>query len=154
MPTLVAFYTGLRSTEIKYMLDRWYDLRKVEVIEGVVLVELNYDRVKKKCYITLLPKELVPRISEWVRESRLSANWKDHLRHRYGVRLGLFRKTYHAITARHLDKAERELLHGHLKSIQVRHYIRHIKSIAQRYRQAFEPYLYLINSLSLSNKNM
>ena len=154
VPVLVAFYTGLRSTEIRYMLDRWYDLRKIEVVDGVVLVELNYDRVKKKCYITLLPKELVPRISEWVRESRLSANWKDHLRHRYNVRLGIFRKAYHAITARHLDKAERELLHGHLKSIQVRHYIRHIKSIAARYREAFEPYIYLISSLSLSKRNM
>jgi hypothetical protein len=146
VPVLVAFFTGLRSTEIKHMLDRWFELKKIEVAEGVILVELNYDRVKKKAYVCLLPKELVPHISSWVRENRLTVNWKDHLRHRYGVRVGLFRKAFQAITARFLDKAERELLLGHLKSIQVRHYIKHIKSIAQRYRQAYEPYISLISS--------
>jgi len=154
VPVLIAFFTGLRSTEIKYILDRWPNLRKVEVAEGVVLVEVNYDRRVKKCYITLIPKELVPHVNAWLGEgNKLSQNWKDHLRHRYGVMLGIFRKAFHAITSKHLDKAERELLHGHLKSIQVRHYIRHIKSIAARYREAFSPYLYLINSLSLSNRN-
>jgi hypothetical protein len=149
VPALVAFFTGLRSTEIKHMLDRWFELRKIEVVEGAILVELNYDRNKKKAYICLLPKELVPHINTWVKENRLTANWKDHLRHRYGVRVGLFRKAFQAITARYLDKAERELLLGHLKSIQVRHYIRHIKSIAQRYRQAYEPYIKeLLSNLS------
>jgi len=148
IPVLIAFFTGLRSTEIKHMLDRWNSLRKIEIIDGVVLVELNYDRVKKKAYITLMPKRLVELINDWVKENKLSVNWKDHVRHRLGVRLGLFRKSFQAITTTYLDKAERELLLGHLKSIQVKHYIKHIKSIAQRYLEAYKNYLHILDSLN------
>jgi integrase len=148
IPILISFFTGLRSTEIKHMMDRWNSLRKIEIVDGVILVELNYDRKVKKAYITLIPKRLVELINDWVKENRLSNNWKDHVRHRLGIRLGLFRKSFQAITTQHLDKAERELLLGHLKSIQVKHYIKHIKSIASRYLEAYKNYLHILDSLN------
>jgi intergrase/recombinase len=136
LPTLIAFFTGLRSTEIKYLLERWDELKKIEIHDYVMLVELNYDRGKKKAYITLMPTQL----AEQIKRMKLSSNWKDAVRYKYGVRLGLFRKAWIAITAKHLDAAERDLLQGRLKSVQVRHYIKHIRDIAKRYAEAFEKY--------------
>jgi len=142
LPTIIAFFTGLRATEIRYMLMRWNELKKIN-LGNVVLVELNYDRVKKKAYITLLPKEIAAKIKPIV----LGADWRNHLLHKHGIRLGMFRKAWIAITSRHLDSAERDLLQGRLKSIQVRHYVKHIRNIAERYYEAFKQYVPLINAL-------
>lgn len=142
---LTAFYTGLRAPEIKHMFDSWWKLKKLKVIDGVVLVELNYDRVKKKAYITLLPKQLAELIERNYIKISLTNEWRNHVLHKFDIALGLMRKAWIAITARYLDPAERDLLQGRVKSVQVRHYVKHIKSIAARYKEAFKSYLHLVN---------
>ena len=118
------------------MFERWDELKKIEIHDNVMLVELNYDRGKKKAYITLMPTALANQI----KSMKLSPNWKDAVRYKYEVRLGLFRKAWIAITTKHLDAAERDLLQGRLRSVQVKHYIKHIRDIAKRYAEAFVKY--------------
>ena len=143
IPILISFFTGLRSTEVKYMLDNWNSLRKIP-LNGVYLVVLNYDRNKKKAYITLLPEKLVQLISKNY-PIILTSNWKDHVRHKFNINIGLFRKAWIAITSKYLDEAERDLLQGRLRSVQVKHYIKHIKLISERYLESFKQYLHLID---------
>ncbi len=143
LPIILAFFTGLRSTEIKYMLDNWNTLRKIK-LNGVYLVVLNYDRVKKKAYITLIPEKLFQLINEY-HPILLTENWKDHVRHKFGINIGLFRKAWVAITSGYLDDGEKDLLQGRLETVQVEHYIKHIKLISQKYYEAFKPYLYLLD---------
>ncbi len=143
LPILVAFFTGLRSTEIKYMLDKWNVLRKIK-LNCVYLIVLNYDRVKKKAYITLIPEKLYQLINEYY-PVLLTENWKDHVRHKFNINIGLFRKAWVAITSGYLDEDEKKLLEGRLESVHVRHYVKHIKLISEKYYEAFKPYLYLLD---------
>ncbi|MCD6488656.1 MAG: hypothetical protein J7K21_05470 [Desulfurococcales archaeon] len=146
IPVITNFFTGLRPSEVKYMLENWNKLRKIK-LNGVYLVVLNYDRGKKKAYITLLPEKLYSIIDN-NKPYVLSEYWNDHVRHKYGINLYIFRKSFIAITSDLLDDAERDLLEGRLRSIQVKHYVKHIRLIAQKYLEAFKPYLYLLDSLS------
>ncbi len=148
IPTVIAFFTGLRAPEIKYMIDNWERLRKIEVVSNVMLIELNYDRIKKKAYITLMPKQLYDVINNNYMHIKLTHEWRNHLLHKFGIALGIMRKAWIAITSRYLDPAERDLLQGRLRSVQVKHYVKHVKSIASRYYEAFKPYLHLVASLS------
>ena len=143
IPALIAFFTGLRATEIKYMLDNWFKLKKIP-LDGAYLIVLNYDRNKKKAYITLMPAKLVEIISKNY-PIILTEYWRDHVRHKFGVNIGLFRKSWIAIVSGYLDEDEKKLLEGRLESVHVRHYVKHITLIAQKYMEAFKQYMYLLD---------
>ncbi len=140
---LIDFYTGLRSTEIKFLFDNYDKLRKIHVTDNVTLIVLNYDRNKKKAYFTLVPRRLW-KIMEHELPKPLAFWWNDHVREDYGVRVSVFRKAWVAITSPLLDSAEKDLLQGRLKRVLVEHYVRHIREIAERYYRSFERYLFLI----------
>ena len=148
LPVLVAFFTGLRAPEIKYMFDKWSNLKKIKVIDGVVLVILNYDRKKKKCYFTLMPERLVELINKHHKEVKLTNEWRSHVLHKFGVAVGIFRKSWVAITVKYLDKNERYALQGRAKEIEIEHYIKHITDISRRYLEAFKQYIHLIHLIS------
>ena len=146
IPVIIEFFTGLRPSEVIYMLNNWDKLRKIK-LDGTYLIVLNYDRKTKKAYLTLLPEKLYA-IIETNKPYILSSYFKDHVNHKYGIKLYTFRKAWIAITSKYLDEAERDLLQGRLRSIQIKHYVKHIKLIAQRYLEAFKPYLYILELLS------
>ncbi|GEM_PF-2266479 len=146
IPVITEFFTGLRPSEVVYMLHNWDKLRKIK-LDGVYLIVLNYDRKTKKAYFTLIPEQLY-QIIDSNKPYIFSSYFKDHVRQKYEIRLYTFRKAWIAITSRYLDDAERDLLQGRLRSIQIKHYIKHIKSIAKRYLEAFKPYLYILDVFS------
>ncbi len=143
--TLVAFFTVLRSTEIRYLARNYRRLRKIRHA-SVVIVETGYDRGTKKSWITMFPEELEPYVED-VAGTVLGERLADHLRD-CGVSIQLLRKAHVAILLNGgLDSAEVDLLQGRLSRIIVAHYIRHVRKIAEKYRKAFEPYLSLIGKV-------
>ncbi|MCS7386884.1 MAG: integrase [archaeon GB-1867-005] len=130
---ITAFFTGLRSPELRFMFEKWRDLRKIEY-DNVSVVELGYDRGKKKAWITMMPSELAVQIKP------VKLGWKlaEHLREK-GVKLSILRKSHVAMLSTHLNPAEIDLLQGRLNKVLVKHYIKHLRSIAKRYREAIKP---------------
>ena len=60
---LTAFFTGLRSTEIVFMVKNWGELGRV-IHRGAVIVELGYERKSKKAWVTVMPMRLSSLIEE------------------------------------------------------------------------------------------
>ena len=140
------FFTGLRASEIAYMFRNWNVLKKLD-LEKTVLITLDYDRDKKKAYITLIPKKLYEILNKYLPLHLSDFYWLDNIREYYGVKISIFRKAFNAITAGYLDESERDLLQGRLSKTQVRHYIKHILEISRKYYEAFEPYLHILDKL-------
>jgi len=145
---VTQFFTGLRGSEIAFMFKNWKTRKKL-FLDDVVLITLDYDRKKKKAYITLIPRKLYNILNE-VLPKELSIWWVDTVRERYGINTSIMRKSWVAITVRYLDEGERNLLQGRLKTIEVKDYIKHILDISKRYKEAFTQYEYLIDYLSES----
>ena len=146
LATVTDFFTGLRASEIAFMFRNWNAFRKLDLGE-TVLITLDYDRKKKKAYITLVPKKLYEILNKHLPLHLSDFYWLDDVRERYGVRVSIFRKAFNAITSGYLDEAERDLLQGRLSKTQVRHYIKHILTISRKYFEAYKPYLKILDKL-------
>lgn len=150
----VSFFTGLRSTEIIYMVKNWPILRKLDLGE-VVAVELNYMRKSKKAFITLMPKALakiIPELSEVIGDTAFK-NMRDD----YGFNVSVMRKAHMAICSRTMQIHEIDLLQGRLSErhvvaflkldlnirITIQHYIKHIRSIAEKYVKAYAEFMHI-----------
>jgi intergrase/recombinase len=130
----IAFFTGMRGPEITFLLKNKDKLRFIEH-EGISIVEMNYLRVKKNIYITMLPSELFKAIPS----VRLGEKYFEHLREK-GITISTFRKSFVAILSRIMAPHEIDLLMGRFQSVLVKHYTKHIREIAKKYKHAFTPY--------------
>jgi len=139
---LTMFYTGLRSTEIVYLINNIKLLRAIEH-DGVMIVELGYERKSKKAWITMLPKQLYDLILE--SGIQITTNTISNMRDRKGIHASIFRKSHLAILSSYLAHHEIDLLQGRVSSIIVKHYTKHLREIAEKYLEAFKPYLHLLS---------
>ena len=142
---VTAFFTGLRGTEIVYMINNWRKLPK-EHVDGLVVVELAYDRGPKKAYITLMPAKLAELIDRFVESGEKMGAWIiSNTNHRYKIQVKMYRKVWIALTMRAgMDESWRDALQGRIPSIQVRHYVENIQDAVEYYRRAFEKYMQLL----------
>ena len=139
IPAYIAFYTGLRGPEIRYLIINRDRLRSIRH-EKVTIVELNYNRVKKKAYLTILPTKLynvIGGIGYIGRE--LPKRLREH-----DVNVSLMRKVHRAILSHTMDEGEIDLLQGRLSRIIVKYYTKHILLIAEKYYEAYRPYYKLL----------
>jgi hypothetical protein len=142
---VTAFFTGLRGTEIVYMINNWRKLPK-EHVDGLVVVELAYDRGPKKAYITLMPTKLAEYIDRFVESGERMGAWIiSNTNHYYKIQVKMYRKVWIALTMRAgMDESWRDALQGRIPSIQVRHYVENIQDAVEYYRRAFEKYMQLL----------
>ena len=142
---VTAFFTGLRGTEIVYMINNWRKLPK-EHVDGLVVVELAYDRGPKKAYITLMPAKLAELIDRFVESGEKMGAWIiANTNHYYRIQVKMYRKVWIALTMRAgMDESWRDALQGRIPSIQVRHYVENINDAVEYYKRAFEKYMQLL----------
>ena len=140
---LTAFFTGLRTTEIVFMIRKWEQLRKV-LLNDVVIIELGYNRKSKKAWITMMPRQLYELINTLDRSKVGTYAFRDML-YKRGFRPSIMRKAHLAILSEKLMQHEIDLLQGRISSITVKHYTKHLREIAQKYIECFRKHLYLLN---------
>ncbi len=142
---ITLFFTGLRASEGCYLLNNFSNLRFLKYKETVI-IELNYIRRTKKAYLTILPSKLFKKLSEILKNENPSYNlyFIENLNKRNNVKTYIFRKSFVAIASNTMQPHEIDLLQGRMNSILVKHYVRHLKEIAEKYEKAFEPYYNLI----------
>ena len=140
-----AFFTGLRGTEIIYMVNNWRRLPK-EQAGDVVVVELAYDRGPKKAYITIMPAKLAEMIDRFVEAGgRMGQLIVNNTYRYYKVQVKKYRKIWVTLTMRAgMDEAWRDALQGRIPSIQVKHYVENIQDAIEHYKRAFEAYMKLL----------
>ena len=138
---LAGFYTGLRTPEIVHMINNWARLRRIEH-QGAAIVELGYERRTKKAWVTIMPLQLARMIDE--ARPRVGDTAPQTLRDEYGVSWSILRKAHLAILASKLNPLEIELLQGRVGRITVKHYVRHLREIAEKYMEAYKPHLHLL----------
>ena len=143
---LTVFYTGLRTSEIRYLIMNKSRLR-TRFYRSVAIVELNYYRPHKNAVVTMLPKELY----QLIPESYVGVLIGKRLRER-GVYPSLMRKIHRNILSRSMDDAEIDLLQGRLGRIIVVHYTKHIYDIALKYEKAYQSYYKIINMMIKEEK--
>ncbi len=142
---LVLFFTGLRACEVNYFLNNLKKLRRIK-IGNVLLFELNYNRRTKKAYLTILPLKLFKKLSG----ININYNFSNAFRQKInkkGIKTYIFRKSFVAIASNTIQPHEIDLLQGRIGSILIKHYVRHLKEIAEKYEKAFKEYEYLIDEL-------
>ncbi len=146
---LLDFYTGLRGTELLYLARNYPGFRKV--YHGtIVIVELNFVRSSKKAYVTMFPMDLERYILEYM--DTVGDNIIQNIRDKRGLGISIYRKVHNAILSETMREHEIKLLQGKLSDIDVKHYTKHIRRIAEKYHKAYKKYYYLISFLSLRRK--
>ncbi len=142
---LISFFTGLRGTEIVFLWNNWRRLRKI-YHNSIVIVELGYNRKSKKAWITMLPQKLADLIDKYAIEP-VSYTSIQNLRDKAGVHVGLMRKVHLGILSKTMMEHEIKLLQGRISEITVRHYTRHLRAIADKYKEAYSEYFTLLEGL-------
>lgn len=132
---------GLRGTEIVFLWNNWRSLRKI-YHNNVVIEELGYERKSKKAWITMMHEKLASLLDKYT-VNTVSLRYLGEM----GVHVGLVRKVHLAILSRTLMQHEIDLLQGRISSITVKHYTKHLRSIAEKYIEAYKPYLTLLEEL-------
>ncbi len=145
---LTGFFTGLRSTEIRYLVMNKNKL-ETRFYKSVAIIELNYIRPHKKAIVTMMPKELYHIIPE----SYVGVLIDKYLRGK-GLYLSLMRKVHRNILSREMDDAEIDLLQGRLEKVIVVHYTKHIYDIALKYEKAYQPYYKIISYMIKKSGNI
>jgi intergrase/recombinase len=127
------------------MINNWRKLPK-EHVDGLVVVELAYDRGPKKAYITLMPTKLAELIDRFVESGEKMGAWIiSNTNHYYRIQVKMYRKVWIALTMRAgMDESWRDALQGRIPSIQVRHYVENIQDAVEYYKRAFEKYMQLL----------
>lgn len=141
---LIAFFTGLRGDEVIYLIKNYNRLRKI-YLDKVIVVGLNFIRKSKKAYITILPREFENYILKYMNE--IGYRSVDNIRDKKGIGIGLYRKVHNAILSETMKEHEIKLLQGKVSDIQVKHYTKHIRRIAEKYVEAYNDYWGLISLL-------
>ena len=142
---VVSFFTGLRSTEIAYLINNYDSLKKI-VHNGIIIVELGYERKSKKAWITMLPKQ----IEEYVRiAGHVDRNTINNMKDKRGFNISIMRKSHLAILSDVMMTHEIDLLQGRVSKITVKHYTKHLREIAEKYRKAFESYISMLHPTRL-----
>ncbi len=139
---LVLFFTGLRSTEVIYLFNNYDRLRKLYHCRTII-VELNYIRKSKKAWITMIPDGLEPLIQKYMGE--ITNNTFINIRNKKKIQIGIFRDAHLAILSETMRRHEINLLQGRVSEIDVKHYTKHIRRIAEKYNEAYKKYYYLIS---------
>jgi len=138
---LALFFTGLRSTEAAYMFNNYDSLRKLYHYKTVI-IELNYIRKSKKAWITIIPDKLEPLIQKYMGE--ITNNTFKDIRNKKKIQIGIFRDVHLAILSETMKRHEINLLQGRVSEIDVKHYTKHIRRIAEKYYEAYRKYYYLL----------
>ena len=144
--TLTTFFTGLRWPEVRFLINNYVILRKLTHREAVI-VELNYLRKTKNAYVTILPIRLHRMLAENTR--KLGVNSDKELREVHGVKFSILRKAHLAILSQTMNELEIDLLQGRISpklpeifsEITREHYVKHLRRIAEKYLQAYQPYI-------------
>ena len=141
-----GFFTGLRWPEIRYLINNYRDLKKLQHMEAVI-VEINYLRRSKNAYVTIVPEKLHEKLMENTKQ--LGYNADRELRDTYGIKFSILRKAHLAICSQTMNELEIDLLQGRIKpkllgllsEITRKHYVKHLRKIAEKYLQAYQPYI-------------
>jgi len=136
---ITAFFTGLRGKELILLFRSWNSLRKKD-FEEVEVIETGFIRRTKKSYLTMMPKQLAEQIEEWRCGDRIVENLCKK-----GVKISLFRKVHVAVLSKTMMPHEIDLLQGRLNSILVKHYVKHLREIAEKYWRAYKEFLFLFS---------
>jgi len=141
-----GFFTGLRWPEIRYLINNYKDLKKLHHKEAII-VEINYLRKSKNAYVTIVPEKLHEKLLENTKQ--LGYNADKELRDTYGIKFSILRKAHLAICSTTMNELEIDLLQGRmspklpeiLSEITREHYVKHLRKIAEKYLQAYQPYI-------------
>jgi len=141
-----AFFTGLRWPEVRFLINNYATLRKL-THEKAAIVEINYLRKSKNAYVTVLPMKLHLMLTENTR--KLGVNAHKELREVYGLKFSIMRKAHLAILSQTMNELEIDLLQGRISpklpeifsEITREHYVKHLRRIAEKYLQAYQPYI-------------
>jgi intergrase/recombinase len=123
---LLHLLTGLRTTELFYLIKNWEKLKKVELENGFG-VELAYIKKTKKAFLTFLHKNAIPFIEKAYKSKR--SYWKNIKK--YGIKPYDFRRVFESIYS-NLRSHEIDLLQGRLGSELTIHYTRDLSGIGKR----------------------
>ncbi len=80
-------------------------------------------------------------------------NTVQDARDRLGIKWGILRKAHVAILSTRLIELEIKLLQGKVSEIMVKHYTKHLREIADKYIEAYKPYLFLIDLWNKSKQS-
>jgi len=153
LEAIIDFFTGLRGPEVVYMINNWPRLRKI-VHNDAVIIELGYVRKSKKAWVTIMPLKLALIIDELVKQGLRAGHTSiQNLRDKADVNISIFRKAHLAILSSKLMELEIKLLHGRVSEVTVKHYTKHLREIAEKYIEAYRPYLWILDRFAEKCKN-
>ncbi|MEM5801986.1 MAG: integrase [Candidatus Aenigmatarchaeota archaeon] len=124
--SLLHLLTGLRTSEVFYLVKNFDRLKKSENEKGFI-VELAYLRKTKKVFVTFLHRDATNLIKKAFRSKR--SYWKNLKK--YGLKPYDFRRIFESVYS-NLRSHEVDLLQGRLSTELTIHYTRDISSIAER----------------------
>ena len=129
---LVHMLTGLRTSEVFYLVKNFDTLKKTETDKGFI-IEMSYIRRTKKSFITFLHKDAVKFLKDTYIDKR---SYWNNIR-KYGIKPYDFRRAFESIYG-NLRSHEVDLLQGRLTTELTIHYTRDISSLAKKVLDAQE----------------
>ncbi len=133
--SIVHLLTGLRTSEVFYLIKNFDKLRKSNNEKGLI-IELAYFRKTKKVFVTFLHKDAISLINKSYKNKR--SYWKNLKK--YGIKPYDFRRIFESIYT-NLRSHEIDLIQGRLSTELTIHYTRDISSIAEKILDAQEKIL-------------
>jgi len=123
---MLHILTGLRTSEVFYLVKNFDNLKKTKLEKGFV-IELSYLRKTKKAFITFLHKDAIKFLQESYIDER---SYWNNIR-KYGIKPYDFRRIFESIYS-NLRSHEVDLLQGRLTTELTVHYTRDLSSIAEK----------------------
>ncbi len=118
--------TGLRTSEIFYLVKNFDSLKKTELEKGFI-IELSYLRRTKKAFVTFLHKDSMGLLKIAYNNKR---SYWDNIR-KYGIKPYDFRRMFESLYSS-LRSHEVDLLQGRLTTELTIHYTRDMSSLADK----------------------
>jgi len=78
---------------------------------------------------------------------RITRNTIQNPKDKKGIHVSISRKAHLAILSSVMQQHEIDLLQGRVSNVTVRHYVKHLREIADKYAKAYEPYMNILDSL-------
>ncbi|MCD6483238.1 MAG: hypothetical protein J7K83_03135 [Candidatus Aenigmarchaeota archaeon] len=124
--SMIHLLTGLRTGEVFYLIKNFDKLKKIEVLDGLV-VELGYVRKTKKAFLTILHKNAIPLLKVCYKDKKSYWNGLKN----YGIKSYDFRRIFESLYS-NLRSHEIDLLQGRTTTELTLHYTRNIENIASK----------------------
>ncbi len=121
---MIHLLTGLRTSEVFYLVKNFDTLKKTETGRGYI-IELSYLRRTKKAFVTFLHKDAIGLLKDAYMDKR--SYWNNIKK--YGVKPYDFRRMFESLYG-NLRSHEVDLLQGRLTTELTIHYTRDMSSIA------------------------